>query len=293
MAKNLSANTLFHFTSKTDNLFKIINEGFKPNYCLETWPGMENQRNEIAFPMVCFCDIPLSSITEHASKYGKYALGVSKDWGVKNAITPIIYTHINSITERFQATLHNNLISLFNIDTKLPEYADFKKHNDIVQQLTLAVPNIFERDPDKKKAHHILSDTYSMFAHFIRHMKPYEGSLYRKGNGYLENVRFYDEREWRFVPQTMDLAGLGIKDSYKAETFKREGFYRWHSKLITQMPTLRITPKDIRFIIVDKEKEISGFIDKLDEHFVRIFQLADLKLLYSKIISLEQILEDF
>lgn len=46
--------------------------------------------------MVCFCDIPLSEINLHTKKFGKYGIGVSKEWAGKQNITPVVYAHYES-----------------------------------------------------------------------------------------------------------------------------------------------------------------------------------------------------
>jgi hypothetical protein len=41
--------------------------------------------------MVCFCDIPLSQIANHVNTYGRYGIGMKKDWGVLNRLNPVVY----------------------------------------------------------------------------------------------------------------------------------------------------------------------------------------------------------
>ncbi|MFS2265232.1 abortive infection system antitoxin AbiGi family protein [Vibrio vulnificus] len=67
---------LFHFTNNKETLKLIFNHGYWPRYCLEDirWVNQVNAPY-MAFPMVCFCDIPLSRISEHVSFYGNYGLG--------------------------------------------------------------------------------------------------------------------------------------------------------------------------------------------------------------------------
>ncbi|EGU32399.1 hypothetical protein VIBRN418_17483 [Vibrio sp. N418] len=44
-----------------------------------------------AFPMVCFCDIPLSRIDEHVKFYGEFGIGMTKEWAIKKGLSPVQY----------------------------------------------------------------------------------------------------------------------------------------------------------------------------------------------------------
>jgi len=88
--KPKSAN-LFHFTKSLDVLKLILENGIQPRYCLEDieWHGSVDK--QMAFPMSCFCDIPLSRISDHTDFYGEYGLGLTKDWGRKKNLNPVVY----------------------------------------------------------------------------------------------------------------------------------------------------------------------------------------------------------
>ena len=89
----VSANTLFHFTKSIDNLISILKYEFKPNYHIENaLVGVTDTFRVIwAVPMVCFCDLPLSMVRQHIRDYGPYALGMSKKWGIKKGLNPVMY----------------------------------------------------------------------------------------------------------------------------------------------------------------------------------------------------------
>ncbi|MDO9578181.1 MAG: abortive infection system antitoxin AbiGi family protein [Candidatus Cloacimonadales bacterium] len=99
MSSNLSSNTLFHYTD-FECLMKILKEGFKPNYSLENFEFLfekeSNIKNNHIIPMVCFCDIPISSTKEHIFNYDKYAIGLSRKWGEDNGLNPVMYISRNS-----------------------------------------------------------------------------------------------------------------------------------------------------------------------------------------------------
>lgn len=87
----ISSNTLFHFTKDLDTIKFILNDKyFWPIYCVEYDKGTDVHGEYDALPMVCFCDIPLSQISEHVTDYGCFGIGISKQWG-KDKISPVVY----------------------------------------------------------------------------------------------------------------------------------------------------------------------------------------------------------
>lgn len=91
------SHTLFHFTQSVNTLKLIMKNGFWPKYCLEDvrWLGYE-VFDFIAYPMVCFCDIPLSRADEHVNFYGDFGIGMTRQWAERNKLTPILYISENN-----------------------------------------------------------------------------------------------------------------------------------------------------------------------------------------------------
>ena len=85
------SHTLFHFTKSIDALKSILKNGFWPQYSLEDFSWYNTKMGFMGYPMVCFCDIPLTRIGEHVGFYGEYGLGLTKHWGVSNGLNPLIY----------------------------------------------------------------------------------------------------------------------------------------------------------------------------------------------------------
>ncbi|WP_105617535.1 abortive infection system antitoxin AbiGi family protein [Vallitalea okinawensis] len=91
----ISAGSVFHFTDSFEKLRDIIeNNCFKPRCVIE-----KRKQEEIAIPMVCFCDLPLSQMGEHIKKYGNYGVGLRKEWAAKQSISPVMYEAINPSKE--------------------------------------------------------------------------------------------------------------------------------------------------------------------------------------------------
>ena len=159
---NPKSHTLFRFTKSADVLKLIMKNGFWPRYCLEDveWLGYDGF-DFIAYPMVCFCDIPLSRAQEHVKFYGEYGIGLTKEWAESNKITPILYVSSN-----------NNLKKTF------------RKIVDNTYYIS---------DDDKKEK------AKQNVRYLLAHSKPTEGNMVVAGS--VVAKEFYQESEWRYVPE--------------------------------------------------------------------------------------------
>lgn len=84
----LSSNILWHQTT-LNGLMAILKERtFRYSYSKEM---VFNSVDTIAFPMISFCDLPLSEFSEYIGKYGGYSIGVSRSWGIKIGVNPVWY----------------------------------------------------------------------------------------------------------------------------------------------------------------------------------------------------------
>ncbi len=252
----ISANTLFHFTGNLENLISILTHEFQPRFCLEDLTVVFAGRNppsvlELAVPMVCFCDIPLSQTASHLSAYGDYGIGLTKAWGQKNGITPVLYLHHRSLAA---STLGKLLEKIRDADL----------------------------DPDYKGE--LSQNLYDLSCY----VKPYEGTFSRD-NRQTENYRFYDEREWRYVPvMPPDFHRTGMKksDFINLETRERA------NERLAGISRIGFEPNDIKYLIVRREEEIVPFITEV-KRIKGKYSHDDVELVASRVISAEQIRADF
>lgn len=93
-----SANTLFRFFKEPDYLFgSIEKKAMIPRYYGENIDYLNIGFHQIAYPMICFCDITVHKLGEHMDLYGKYGIAFSKTWGIQKGIQPLQYVNRNSI----------------------------------------------------------------------------------------------------------------------------------------------------------------------------------------------------
>lgn len=237
----ISSNTLFQFTKKRETLEAILSsKGFWPRYCIEFgW----NQ--EFAVPMCCFCDTPLAAIKPHMDFYGHYGIGMSKEWGIKKGISPVMY-HIKG---------------------------------------SKMAANI------RKMIKHIQEDDKETAYRQIALMKLYRGVNYRKDeNGDYKQKKdylYYDEREWRFIPDMDNYRKLVVKVNDK-DDFERNRATALNALTLDRKCLFEVD--DIKYIFVEDDKDkllLCSYIDDLAD-----YEEGDKKLLKAKVITYKLIEED-
>jgi len=246
----ISSKTLFHFTKKKEWLIDILSNGIKPRYCTEFCWG----KKHLAIPMICFCDIPMSQILHHIGKYGGegYGIGISKGWAVKKGITPLLYFSYEnkSVYKR-----------IYNYAAKM-ECAK-TKNIPMEEQLIYYAKRVSQSG--------------------------YERELLNPQK-VTKRTKYYNEREWRYVPDISDKIHMRI---FPSKNFNPQLCKECCEQLNRQdiIPALMIPEEAVEYIILPNKEERSWFITKLTEIFED--KNDKLKSYISKIITVEQIKQDF
>lgn len=298
----LSSSSLFHFTKGgMAALQGILLEGFWVTYNNEVHPkeffenshsfGMPNfspnlttfrgklgnrqYSTSIKIPMTCFCDIPLSGIEKHSEKYGKYAIGLTKTWGIKNGLNPVFYVARNSLVARS--------LSSFQMETSREPN---NTHNIPCASGAVTQVKLFNHDAGNTE---IIDDFGYVYPVHLLYIKPISETIINPGG--TNNFNYQDEKEWRYIPdypylhrfdethfQTLDLMNYwNFLNRHQVTSKKREIKY----------PNLTFELTDITFIMVEKESEISSMADFLLNKFT-----DDQSSAISRLISFERIKED-
>ena len=212
------------------HLKSILKNGFFPHYCLEytfnpadrlaaakAHPPMR------AMPLISFCDLPLSLIRKHLEEYGHFGIGLHKNWGIRNGVAPVLYTHQLARTRQ----------PLSRLATKAARTSDRRAASDL--ELLVA------------------------------YTKPFEGPAWRN-NRTQKKVRFYDEREWRYVPGVEgDEKQFLTQEDYN-NTTKRNKL----QKRLKKQNALPIHPGDIQYLIVPYDKNETNVL-RLHDYLMRLY----------------------
>lgn len=233
--------TLFHFTQSIESVKGILRFGMQPSYCLEdrSWLSPLREMGDLEFAaiaMSCFCDIPLSRISEHTRFYGRYGIGLTKEWGIRNSLNPVIYAP----PQGFAMQLVDQLATL---------------------------------------SHPMEEINFTMATSLVAMIKPLCGRMHV--NGRIEQKDFYQENEWRYVPNAQTIISKQNFEVMREEENQR-----------AKVHAIPITPTDIKYIIVACDEEIAPMIDYVSDELVWDGEVSP-RILLSRIISSDAIERDF
>jgi hypothetical protein len=198
--------------------------------------------------MVCFCDLPLSLIKKHLEEYGPFGIGLDKRWGLKNRVSPILYTHRSAQT----------LQPILQLIPKDDKVNDYKVENDL--RLLAA------------------------------YTKPFIGPAWRNKK-VKRNVKFYNEREWRYVVRIKWDETLFLNwEDYHNEA-KRNKLH----KRFKNQNALLISPDSIQYLIVPYDKEENNILELykyIMSLYARRYSREDAMLVTTTIMTDDCIKED-
>lgn len=299
------ANSLFHFTESIEVLKSILQNGFRFSYSFEEHYMFDRHSNRTieiiggAIPMICFCDIPLTRTKDHVDLYGRYFIGLNKEF-MQNAfdsfLNPVIYYNspelLNSIWVLIES--HNILCDI--IDQRLKEIgiqydvdiADLINNNELDELI----------DVETEQLASVLSKVSYSSRLLYGFLKPMFG-INKKG----EHQFFDIENEWRVVWPDNDADEYKLRKFYttKAEFYNNKdelNEFLWNS----DFGYLKI-PKGlfnmITYIAVSNEDEVQELISFImSSPMLFGFDVLDsdneLRInLISKITSFERIETDY
>lgn len=247
----LYPNILFHFTNR-QSLYAILNSTFKVSYARERILG-GTKIKEFAIPMVSFSDLRLSELKDNIGTYGKFGIGLTKEWAIRNGLNPVMYASQNSLfTENFMKGLEDFFKLVTNSDDTSGRY----------------------------------ETAYNNTINTLRYIKNYKGDLIRPNKKTIKDYVFANEREWRYVPPITD-EFLSFVSIDKIRTSQQKSEY---NKKVSHI-RLNFKPDDIKYLIVEKDRDINALIGHLRQ-VKDGFSDDIIDRLASRILTYEQIERD-
>lgn len=273
--------SLFRFCNEFEMLKKVLRNGIYPNYCEEDL-SFSSTDFRIGIPMVSFCDIPITLLEEHHNRYGVYGIGLKKEWGFANGITPIMYVANDNVLSSVYYYVNAGRQLLEKVNSE-----DYK--NEAIMQ------TIFSGFPLDKYIEAIEADhKHEINTHIVGYLKKYSGEY--KNNKIIN----YSENEWRYIiPDTAETPWMWSHDEY-VKWRSPEGKKDCPKPAPTEALKsngLTFTVNDINYIIVKDEfkDRLIKFLRETKNFGGGMHPLTEEELLsiVSRIITVEQVKNDF
>ncbi|MBR4513624.1 MAG: hypothetical protein IKO61_01875 [Lachnospiraceae bacterium] len=226
---NTNSDSLCNYMKEIEFLkSKLKDKAVIPRYVSEDLEYLEIPGlSRIAFPMICFCDIPFSKIRIHIKKYGSYGIAFDKSRILKKyGIQPIHY-----------------------ISNKSPIKYDFK-------EAYLCSMEIDEQN-------HKIAPLKDYLLSTVAFMKPVFG-LEQCEDGRRDYI-FQNENEWRYVPAEKDIPTE--MDYVMLNEYVSDNTIKYYSGELEKQKKvwMNFEWEDIKYIIVPNEKDAMEMISYIKE----------------------------
>ncbi len=249
-----NSQSLFHYTDTLDKLFQILEGGFYPSYCKEEIIT-NGAIHSYAVPIISFCDIPLSQVTEHIGKYGSFAVGVSKDFATLHGFNPVFYLENLSVPNEGIFKIHRYVLS---------NYASLYGEEGF-NDLNIGLLSVLQA------------------------IKNHRGIL-KRDDVNRGDYEFYKEREWRCTP----LLPETYQQMYRQDEYDQlQKDYPTKPHIKDSRVNLPLSFSDVKYIMVENDADIPKLIAQLKK-FKHLYSNQDeFDILLTRIITCQQIEDDF
>lgn len=246
----ISTNSIIHFTSEISFLKGILKSGFKIKYCSEK--------------------LILSSDTnQYKNSFVAHPMVCFCDIPIKSSLE------------------HVKMYGSYGIGLS-KDWANKKGINPVlyINKDSMIAKNI-SMLLTKRRTKKLDNETNKDIIRIKAFSKNYSGKLFKNGKLIDNEYRFYDEREWRLIPEKEKLGKVSI--SINNSTYLKDK-NKYNAKLDNCF--IDFSHTDITYIIVSKTSEIPDIVSYLEVIYKHV-DPKEKNILISKIISIEQIQNDF
>jgi hypothetical protein len=162
----------------------------------------------------------------------------------------------------------------------------------IRESIHTTFPYLIEQSFDSEENREKMRKLGNELIFFSCYLKPYKGQKW-DGKGFSGNeIMFYDEKEWRYIPNYNKILEKSLKPYIFSHEYLDEDKKDEFNEIFKRHFKLAFKPKDIKYIIVDTESEVLGMAKEV-ENIKSHFNKEEIKLLTTKIISVERLQDDF
>jgi hypothetical protein len=293
MDKKISADWLYHYTRNIESLKGILSTGFRYSRLEEALPYGGGTHGQASYA-VCFCDLTLTDTELHRTLYGSLAIALTKEWGIRNGVSPVRYVHSTSpgtdINYRFVKTLKYDSDEAFSdateralrVTTRMRSVRDyvgagneisfpFMVNANVEQKYFNELAEIVTNTTDEKAA--IFRHTFEALSHYIQILHnelEIRDHFMRVYEEFSDNtlVRRYDEREWR-------ASWLPSREEF--EQLRLNGIPRGMRHQLGDEFNIKFDDSDVKHIIVSNKNEkanLESYLNGLGrDSLIRLIQI--------------------
>ena len=281
----ISSDLLFHYKPKFEVLKLILQHGFRHSLWSESLPFRDSKQMNF---MCCFCDILPEQAAAHKMCYGEYAIALTKEWGMRNGISPVRYVHsaspgmnakyvelkkMHRHASDFRPQGHSEYFKMYLIPALMLEEG-ILRDGSFVQTLQadpslLATARNFEKEFDDLSADlshpqklvfykslnvmlNRISELHNELENRDAFVRAYKEDFVHPESGTFPDKVLYDEREWRSIRMIAE-----EKDGSHNAAFKTA----LESKFLPPEYNLTFSDADLVYIVVKTDAEKSDIMN--------------------------------
>lgn len=171
--------------------------------------------------MISLSDIPLADLGEYMDQYGGYLFGFSRKWVIDNGFNPVWYNEKSNPA--------------------------IKKHKELLL--------------DAMRKGNNTTPIFTLLLYYSSFMKDIEGPLHIKSrNRTYSNYRYYDEREYRYIPDFDILLKKNISPVLLEKEYQEYKDSHGNGRIDIKVP---FSFNDVKIIIVKTDKQVSTILTAL------------------------------